>query len=196
MRRSLAEYVPGLRITVNDRMQSGYSYVLTYRAGTHIRDGGLDAQGNKIRYEGFHPAYTPARMLAMGVFEGKYINDCEGEFPREWYDKSVKKRVGVGGVANPSLNKFKIKSRLSLQEWRRRGWTPVHPKDSDVRAWFQWYCRYWLGRRIPEVDAHQIKRWKAFGRHYAQVAKHAKGDLTKRKKQRQALLQWSWPCMD
>ena len=132
-------------------------------------------------------------MLTMGVFEGKYINDGENEFPQEWY-KEAKKKGKLCKKADPSVNFFKIKSRLSLQEWRNKGWIPVHKKDKDVRGWFQWYCRYWIGRRIPEVDIIQIKRWKSFARHSAQVKKHASKKINKRIKQRQALLQWSWDC--
>ena len=170
---------------VRDKMQT-YKYELMYKIGTNIKNG-----GGGVRYEDFEPKYTPQTMLAMGVFEGKYMNDGREEFPKEWY---VKAKITGSGPPDPSLNYFKVKSRLSLQEWRKRKWVPVHAKDRDVRGWFQWYCRYYLGRRIPEVDAIQIKRWKAFARHYAQVKKHSKGDLSKRVKQRQALLQWSWDC--
>jgi len=105
---------------------------------------------------------------------------------------------------------------LPLPEWRKKGWVVVEPKVSatvpsnrgpkanqypalsdpklnvDERGWFQWYCRYWMGRRIPTLDEIQIKRWKAFVRHEGGV-KHncSKGDLTCRPRQRQALLQWS-----
>jgi hypothetical protein len=133
-------------------------------------------------------------MLVMGVFEGKYMNDGEDEFPKEWYTEAKNNNKLSPGKADPSKNYFKIKSRLSLQEWQKRKWVPINKEDKDIRGWFQWYCRYWIGRRMPEVDSVQIKRWKAFARHYAQVKKNAKGNLNKRPKQRQALLQWSWDC--
>jgi hypothetical protein len=171
-------FTGGRKVRAWDSMQK-YTYSLKYKAGT------------KIRQYGFMPKYTPYRMLIMGVFEGKYLNDCEGEFPIEWFNSSKNSR---SKVADPSLNYFKVKSRLSLQEWRDRGWIPVHKNDKDVRGWFQWYCRYWLGRRMLEVDKIQIKRWLSFSRHYAQVVKNARGDMSKRRKQRQALLQWSWDC--
>jgi hypothetical protein len=188
MRHHKAWFLPGRKIVVRDKMQR-YTYTLTFAAGTNLKKGG---QG--IKYEHFNPHYTPQQMLVMGVFEGKYMNDCEHEFPIEWY-RAAKRRDKLRPLkADPSVNYFKIKSRLSLQEWRRRKWVPCHPKDRDVRGWFQWYCRYWIGRRIPEVDIIQINRWKSFARHYAQVKKNARGDLTKRPRQRQALLQWSWDC--
>jgi len=170
-----------------------YTYTLMYKAGTNIKNGGFDNDKLKIVHD-FHPHYTPARMLSMGVFEGKYLNDCENELPKEWYDVAKKKNKLCPKKADESVNYFKIKSRLSLQEWRKRKWVPCHKNDKDIRGWFQWYCRYWLGRRIPEIDIIQIKRWRSFKRHYAQVKKHAKGNIKKRIKQRQALLQWSWNC--
>lgn len=166
-------FIKNRKIVVRDKMQN-YTYYLTQNAGTKLE---------------FSPYYTPAQMLRMGVFEGKYMNDCRQEFPIEFYTKAM-----LSKTADASKNYFGVKSRLSLQTWRKKKWIPIHEKDKDVRGWFQWYCRYWIGRRMPEVDAIQIKRWKSFRRHYAQVKKNARNDLSKRRKQRQALLQWSWDC--
>ena len=193
MPHAKAWFMPGRKIQARDKMQK-YTYNLTYKAGTNIKNGGADSAGNTIRYDKFEPYYTPRQMLVMGVFEGKYMNDCEDEFPKEWYVAAKKKDKLRPDKADPLVNYFKIKSRLSLQEWRKRGWVPCHKKDKDIRGWFQWYCRYWIGRRIPEVDSIQIKRWASFKRHFAQVEKNAKGKLDKRPKQRQALLQWAWNC--
>jgi hypothetical protein len=192
-KHSKSWYKPGREVKAKDRMQT-YTYILTYKAGTNMKNGGLDMGGKKIRYDDFEPYYSPQQMLTMGVFEGKYLNDCENELPREWYIAAKKKDKLRPNKADPFVNYFKIKSRLSLKEWRKRKWIPVHSKDKDVRGWFQWYYRYWIGRRIPEVDVKQIKRWKSFKRHYAQVKKNARGNIKKRPRQRQALLQWSWDC--
>jgi hypothetical protein len=193
LKHSKSWYVPGRKVKAKDKMQT-YTYILTYNAGTNMKNGGLNNNGKKIRYDDFEPYYSPQQMLTMGVFEGKYLNDCENELPSEWYIAAREKNKLRPKKADPSVNYFKIKSRLSLKEWRKRKWIPVHSKDKDIRGWFQWYYRYWIGRRIPEVDAKQIKRWKSFKRHYAQVKKNARGDLEKRPKQRQALLQWAWDC--
>lgn len=193
VRHSKKWFIPGRTIRVNDKMQK-YTYQLIYKAGTNIKNGGFDKHGNRIRYEDFEPYYTPQQMLSMGVFEGKYINDGIHEFPREWFAAARKNKKLCPGRPDQSVNYFKVKSRMSLEEWRDRKWIGFHKLDRDVRGWFQWYCRYWIGRRIPEVDRIQIKRWKAFKRHYMQVKRNSPGDLTKRRKQRQALLQWSWDC--
>jgi hypothetical protein len=158
-------------VFVRDRMQRDYRYTVAAPPG---RDFAPD----------FKPYFTPKEMLALGVFEGKYCNDCRNELPEDWFvDARVSDRP------DPSLNCFGVKSRLSLSEWRTRGWIV----GSDPRGWFQWYCRYWIGRRLPDADQIQIKRWRAFARHAAQVRKNCEpGDLSCRPRQRQALLQWAY----
>jgi hypothetical protein len=179
----------GKKIKVNNRMQKNYEYELTFNAGTNLTDGGCDKDDIKITYSDFKPYYSPGTMLRMGAFEGKYCNDQIFEFPHEWYSNMSKFSPEA---PNPEINYFKIKSRQSLQEWKRKKWIPCAPGDKDSRGWFEWYCRYWLGRRQPNVDRIQIKRWKSFVRHSAQVKKNVPKQLDKRTKQRQALLQWSY----
>ena len=161
----------GTRITVNDLMQRDYSYQLDAAAGEGFA-------------QEFIPHFTPKQMLELGVFEGKYMNDCTDEFPEGWFDNAK-----TGTHADPSLNYFGVRSRQSLQIWQEKGWI-IEP---DPRGWFQWYCRYYQGRRIPEVDEKQIRRWKSFARHAGQIkANCAPGDLACRPRQRQALLQWAY----
>ena len=179
-------FIKGRKITVNNKMQNNYDYKLTYDAGDKLE---YNLEGFKVY--NFKPQFTPRQMLNMGVFEGKYCNDQTSEYPQEWFNSEK-----LSNVANPDLNYFKIKSRLSLQEWRAREWIPCGDGDMDTRGWFEWYCRYWLGRRHDSIDIIQIKRWNAFKRHYAQYLKHTKGHPDKHMKRRQALLQWSYPCID
>ena len=124
-------------------------------------------------------------MLKLGIFGGKYMTDCQKEFPAFWF-----KGVNLSPkFHNPELNFFKVLSGQSLNTWRQKGWI----YDEDPRGWFQWYCRYYLGRRIPEEDERQIKRWKAFSRHLAQLRRNCRrGDFSCRPRQRQALLQWAY----
>jgi len=159
-------------VTVNDRMQRGYRYELTARPG---RD--FDPE--------FTPDLSPAEMLRLGVFCGKYMTDCQGEFPKSWF---VRAKLAPHG-RDCSLNFFGVDASQPLAEWRRKGW--IHP--DDPRGWFQWYCRYYMGRRMPEEDARQIRRWKAMRRHVRQIQKHCEpGHLTCRRRQRQALLHWAY----
>ncbi len=161
----------GTWVEVNDRMQSDYQYKIVEPAGKNFAPE-------------FKPHFTPQEMLELGVFEGKYMNDCRDEFPASWF-----KDAKLSDVADPSLNCFEIKSRQSLQVWQANGWI-IEP---DPRGWFQWYCRYYQGRRFPEVDVAQIKRWKAFSRHAGQIRANCDpGNLLCRPRQRQALLQWSY----
>lgn len=165
------QYKIGAVIKVRDRMQKNYSYVLTAPQGRNFA-------------ENFKPRFSPKEMLALGVFEGKYCNDCRNEFPAAWF-----KGAKISDVPDPELNCFGVKSRQPLWVWRQKGWI-IGP---DPRGWFQWYCRYWLGRRLPEIDDIQIKRWRAFSRHAGQIkANCPEHCFTCRPRQRQALLQWSY----
>ena len=158
-------------IVVHDKMQHGYRYLLTEPPGDHFDDR-------------FTPELTPGEMLMMGVFGGKYLRDCRAEFPRNWFEHAQL----AAGRSDPSLNFFGISASKPLSYWRSKGW--IHP--DDPRGWFQWYCRYYMGRRHVD-DARQISRWRAMRRHVAQLQKHClSGDLDCRPRQRQALLHWAY----
>ena len=159
-------------VTVHDKMQRGYRYVLSAPTGRNFDPA-------------FLPDLTPKEMLALGVFGGKYMTDCRKEFPASWFAKAKLSPKG----RHPELNYFGIDASQPLSEWRRKGW--LHP--DDPRGWFQWYCRYYMGRRMDDEDRRQIKRWRAFRRHVAQVRAHCEvGDPFCRPRQRQALLQWAY----
>jgi hypothetical protein len=170
-------YIPAMAkkprtVVVNDRMQRGYVYALAAPVGRSF-----DIE--------FQPQLTPKAMLALGVFGGKYMTDCRDEFPASWFARA---RLSPER-SDASLNFFGVDASQPLTVWRARGW--IHPHDP--RGWFQWYCRYYIGRRMPGEDQRQIARWKAMRRHTAQIRRHCEpGDLFCRKRQRQALLHWAY----
>jgi hypothetical protein len=167
---SIHQHQVGDTIIVTDRMQCGYSYVISAPPGARFAPD-------------FQPMFSPKKMLELGVFEGKYCNDCRPELPDHWFENTR-----IADRPDAALNCFGVKSRQSLAVWRRKGWI-IGP---DPRGWFQWYCRYYLGRRLPDVDLIQIQRWRSFVRHAAQIRKNCMpGDIFCRRRQRQALLQWA-----
>jgi len=159
-------------IHVNDKMQKDYSYELSEPIGKNF-----DPE--------FKPELTPKEMLELGVFGGKYMTDCTDEFPKDWLEKAKLN----SHFHDATLNFFGINASQPLSVWRAKGWISY----DDPRGWFQWYCRYYMGRRMTEEDSRQIRRWKAMKRHIAQIVLNCrKGDLSCRKKQRQALLHWAY----
>lgn len=153
-------------------MQKSYTYTRTEPAGRNF-------------HPEFKPQLTPKEMLELGIFGGLYMSDRPKEFPASWFTRA---KLSKDGGAHKELNYFGVIASQSLSEWKKKGW--IH-KD-DPRGWFEWYCRYYLGRRHKD-DARQIKRWKAMSRHVAQVVQNCRrGDEYCRAKQRQALLHWAY----
>jgi len=160
-----------IEVVVNDSMQRGYRYLRVKPVG-------------RCFHPGFTPDLTPKEMLELGVFGGKYMTDCRSEFPISWF---VHAKLSPQRH-DPRLNYFGVSASQSLASWIEKGWI----YHEDPRGWFQWYCRYYMGRRCPD-DERQIRRWKAMRRHTAQILWHCrKGDLHCRPRQRQALLQWAY----
>ena len=161
------------QIIVNDTMQTNYRYVCVARPGHDYP-------------EIFKPELTPKIMLQLGVFGGKYLRDCREEFPADWFATA---RL-ASGAYDANLNFFKVRASQSLRTWQNKGW--IHHKH-DPRGWFQWYCRYYLGRRVLGYDQHQIKRWRNMRRHKTQIIKNCPAaDHGCRPRQRQALLHWAY----
>jgi hypothetical protein len=159
------------KIIVSDLMQKGYVYYLTEPVGKNF-------------HPEFKPELTPQEMLELGVFGGRYMTDCTNEFPKSWF-KNAKL---CPQMHNPKLNCFGVNASQPLRVWAQKNWL----YHEDPRGWFQWYCRYYMGRRCPD-DRRQIKRWKAMRRHISQIRNNCgEGDIKCRPKQRQALLHWAY----
>ncbi len=158
------------KIHVHDSMQS-YTYELSEPEGKHFADD-------------FKPQLTPKEMLELGVFGGNYFQGEQDEFPKTWF-----KNAKLNDHNDPKLNFFEVGASQSLKVWQQKGWI----YEEDPRGWFQWYCRYYLGRRIPEEDARQIRRWRMMIRHVTQVKNACQpGDFSCHRRQRQALLHWAY----
>ena len=135
-------------------------------------------------YSLFKPQLTPKKMLELGVFGGSYFGLNIKEYPKKWF-----KNAKISKNFDVSINRFKVKSGLSRKEWLDKGWI----FKEDPLGWFQWYCRYSMGRRIPRIDEIQIKRWKNFKRHVMAIKKNCEPqNLSCRRRQRQAILQWAY----
>ncbi len=162
------------KVRVNDKMQKGYEYICVEPVGKNF-----DPR--------FRPDLTPKEMLALGVFGGVYMRDCIKEFPAEWFTKAKFQKKEFK-KSDPKLNLFKVSASQPLSVWRAKGWI----YREDPRGWFQWYCRYYMGRRCPD-DERQIKRWVAMRRHIAQIKNNCMlGDISCHTRQRQALLHWAY----
>jgi hypothetical protein len=152
-------------------MQRGYVYYRTQPIGRNF-----DPR--------FRPELTPKEMLELGVFGGKYLTDCRDEFPASWFRRAKL----CPERHDPRLNYFGVNASQSRGTWWRKGW--IHPQDP--RGWFQWYCRYYMGRRSAD-DARQIRRWRAITRHVKQIVNNCEpGDWGCRRRQRQAVLHWAY----
>ena len=159
-------------IVVNDFFQKDYRYILCEPVGKNF-------------HPDFSPQLTPSQMLSLGVFGGKYMTDCTSEFPKSWFDNAKLSQ----NIKDINLNYFKVNASLPLKQWVDKGWI----FNDDPRGWFQWYCRYFIGRRIEHEDIRQIKRWRAIKRHVGAVQKNCEPlNLDCRRKQRQALLHWAY----
>ena len=156
-------------IKVKDSLQT-YTYTLSEPEGENFA-------------EEFKPDLTPKEMLELGVFGAHYFEGEHDEFPKDWFTNAK-----MSDKHDPTRNYFCVDASQSRQEWQRKGWI----NEQDPRGWFQWYCRYYYGRRI-EDDVRQIKRWKAIRRHIGQIKAHCSpGDELCRPVQRQAVMHWAY----
>lgn len=159
-------------ITVNDKMQKNYSYDLVEEEGKNFADD-------------FRPELTPKEMLSLGVFGGRYMRDCSSEFPQDWFESAKFAK----DKSDKSYNYFGVSASMPLSHWQAKGWID----ERDPRGWFQWYARYYYGRRLGSEDRRQIKRWRAMKRHVMALKNNCReGDFSCRPRQRQALLHWAY----
>lgn len=160
-------------IHVDEEYQHGYSYTLTEPEGKNFDPN-------------FKPQLTPKEMLQLGIFGGNYFTKAPHEFPADWFEGVQFTKTGH---ADASLNYFGVNASQPLRVWQQKGWIYFE----DPHGWFLWYCRYYRGRRIPQEDQRQIKRWRAMQRHITQLQNQCTpGDETCQPRRRQALLHWAY----
>ena len=116
----------------------------------------------------FTPNKSPEEMLREGCFGGSYfrplysrrlgitITDDYKGLPSSWYSGLEVPDFLTSPTYDAEINKYKVSSGQSIEEWEAAGWIN---HTYDVRGWFQWYCRFYMGRRC-EDDERQISRWK------------------------------------
>jgi hypothetical protein len=122
----------------------------------------------------FQPDYTPYEVIKNGSFgstyfrpiysqvTGKKYKDADLEF--DWGDISRDKLIKPWNQYDVNSNKYKVKVGTTLEFWESKGW--VHPQDPY--GWFQWYCRYYAGRRTAD-DIRQIKRWIGIKNRFSKI---------------------------
>ena len=136
---------------------------------------------------GFTPAYTPTRMMKLGIFGGAYFQEAtKQDFKLMKPGITTQAKLQCGPFSF-DRNYFKVKAGLGYTEWVANGWI----FDEDPLGWFHWYCRYYSGRRHPR-DGHQIRRHQAYVRwaNRAQDQMAASGKISP--VIQQGLLQWSY----
>jgi len=115
----------------------------------------------------FSPNLSPKEVLSMGSFGGtyfrpiysgvtkqKYGSEVWKELPEDWLQGlNIKSQVSCS-VYDPKVNNYGVKCGASLEEWEGSGWIV----KQDPYGWFQWYCRFFQGRRT-EDDTRQVGRW-------------------------------------
>ena len=116
----------------------------------------------------FTPNKSPEEMLREGSFGGSYfrplrsrrldttIVDDYKELPSSWYSGLEVSKFLTSSTYDAEINKYKVSSGQSIEEWEAAGWIN---HTYDVRGWFQWYCRFYMGRRCAD-DERQISRWR------------------------------------
>ena len=146
----------------------------------------------------FNPMLTPSEMLNEGIFGGSYfgVEVLEGDTDYSILFKSfdnVEPSLYLGDRYKPKMNKFKIRSGLNYQQWQGYGWM----NEDDPYGWFEWYTKYYSGRRHLDDDR-QIRRWQDFcginGRWKLNIYKkiHDSGNWDVSPRVAQSLLHWGY----
>jgi len=119
-------------------------------------------------YPEFKPNLTPRQIFKMGSFGGTYYRDIHSSvtgkdykgksvirgLPKEWFKGINIETHVVSSNYDKNINKYKVKCGSTLEAWENSNWIV----EQDPYGWFQWYCRFYEGRRTKD-DKRQIDRW-------------------------------------
>ena len=147
----------------------------------------------------FNPILTPREVIQYGAFGGNYfgvdvganLDDYKELF--EYHFKGLDTSLYLGETYKPKVNKFKIRSGMNYEYWKEMGWMD----EDDPYGWFEWYIKYFNGRRHPD-DNRQISRWQDFagrnGRWRKNIYKkiYDTGDWNVSPRIQQSLLHWGY----
>jgi len=159
----------------------------------------------------FAPNLTPKQVFKAGAFGGTYFrpihssvtgkkytaNQVTKEYPKSWFKNLDKEKMITSGVYDKKINKYGVKCGSSLEAWEKSDWIV----KQDPYGWFQWYCRYYIGRRGAD-DERQIKRWLSITGPNGRFRRRLMNEIIKKKTRyndysvspviRQVLLHWGY----
>jgi hypothetical protein len=96
---------------------------------------------------------TYFRPIHSSVTGRSYTDEAWKELPQEWLKGLNIKKVVASPTYDINVNKYHEKCGQDLEAWESSGWIT----EVDPYGWFQWYCRFYQGRRCSD-DARQIGR--------------------------------------
>ena len=148
----------------------------------------------------FKPNISPVEIIKTGAFGGTYFRDIYSGVNGKFYKNSWKEfkeleRIGRKYYASDfydvRVNKYGLKCGTSLRFWENKGWI----NKIDLYGWFQWYFRYWKGKRSKD-DERQIGRWKRITSRYKGILIRLIADGKDSPKIREILLHWGYELKD
>ena len=144
----------------------------------------------------FQPNISPVDVIKKRAFGETYFRDIYSKTNNKFYKnswkefeelKNIDKKYYCSDFYDANLNYYKVEVGTSLRFWESKGWI----NKIDPYGWFQWYFRYWKGRRSKD-DKRQINRWKRIASRFIDILKKLNGKNKGSKKIRQILLHWCY----
>jgi hypothetical protein len=162
-------------------------------------------------YPDFRPNISPKDVMRSGSFGGTYYRPIYSsvtdksytsqsvikEYPKSWFTNIDVERYIISSSYDKKVNKYGVKCGSSLEDWEKNGWID----KQDPYGWFQWYCRFYRGRRSKD-DERQIDRWLKITGPSGRFRRRLMNEIIKKNKKydditispviRQVLLHWGY----